>query len=195
MTDNKRAFVRIIVWVLFILMLTPLWNLDAKDTAVKKKPPKGANQPIEIVSDRMDAHNDKKLVIFSGNAVATQGDRVIKSDQLLLYYKKDPAKEPAKGEKLPAKTGTDLGGDLDKIEAKGHVIITQGERIVTGDSAVFTQATQKVVMTGNAVMQEGSNIIKGNRIIVFLNEDRGIVESDQNKRVRAVIYPDKDNDK
>jgi lipopolysaccharide export system protein LptA len=191
MTDNKLAFVKIIVGVLFILMLTPLWNLDAKETAEKKKPPKGANQPIEIVSDRMDARNDKKLVVFSGNAVATQGDRVIKSDQLLLYYRKDPGKV----EKSPSKTGTDLGGDLEKIEAKGHVIVTQGQRIVTGDSAVFIQATQKVVMTGNAVMQEGSNIIKGNRIIVFLNEDRGIVESDHNKRVRAVIYPDKDNDK
>lgn len=191
MTDHKFAFVKIMVWVSLILMFSPIWNLDARDTAVKKKPQKGVNQPIEIVSDRMDAHNDKKLVIFSGNAVATQGDRVIKSDQLLLYYRKDSGK----AEKSPSKTGNDMGGELEKIEAKGHVIITQAERIVTGDSAVFIQDTQKVVMTGNAVMQEGPNIIKGNKIIVFLNENRGIVESDQNKRVRAVIYPDKDNEK
>ncbi len=124
------------------------------------------------------------FVAFSGNAVATQGDRVIKSDRLLLYYKKDQ-KEPEK------RVSKDAGntGDLEKIEAKGHVIVTQGERIVTGDDAVYYQDTQQIIMTGNPIMREKGNIIQGDRIVVYLNEDRGVVESTAKNRVKATIYP------
>lgn len=189
MTGKRLFFVTKLVWILFVLTVIPLWNLDAKESVAKRKPKIDKNQPIQIVSDRLDAYNDKKLVVFSGNAVATQGDRIIKSDQLLLYYRKDPSEHE---KKVPKNAGE--MGELEKIEAKGHVIITQAERIVTGDDAVFFQDTQKIVMTGHAVMREGRNIIRGDKIVVFLDEDRGIVESNENKRVKAIIYPE-DNKK
>ena len=51
-------------------------------------------------------------------------------------------------------------------------------------------------MLGNAVMREGRNVINGDRIVVFLDEDRGVVESVEKNRVKATIYPeDKDKKK
>jgi lipopolysaccharide export system protein LptA len=180
---NKRIIPLLLIFLCFSY-------LGAKEVDPKKKPKVDKDQPIQIVSDRLDAYNEKKMVVFSGNAVATQGDKIIKSDRLLLYYKKDP-RVP---EKVAAK---DVGntGDLERIEAKGHVTITQGERIVTGEDAIFYQDTQQIVMTGNAVMREGRNIIRGDRIVVFLNEDRGIVESIEKSRVKAIIYPEEKKDK
>ena len=67
--------------------------------------------------------------------------------------------------------------------------VVQGDRIVTGEEAVFYEDQQKVVMTGNAVMLDGANVVRGQKIIVFLNEKRGVVEADANKRVTATIYP------
>jgi len=148
------------------------------------------SQPIQIVSDRLDAYNEKRLVVFTGNAVATQGDKIIKSDRLLLYYKKN--------QQGPEKTGskeTDNAGDLEKIEAKGHVIVTQGERTVTGDNATYYQETQQIIMTGNAVMNEGRNVIRGDKIIVYLNENRGVVEGTEKNRVKATIYPEDRNER
>jgi lipopolysaccharide export system protein LptA len=181
---GTRYFKKLIGLLLFIAVSNPFSNLDAKDS-VDKKVKLDKNQPIQIVSDRLDAFNDRKLVIFSGNAVAIQGDKTIKSDRILLHYRKNIADNKKAGQ-------SDIGeaGDLEKIEAKGSVTITQGERTVTGDDAVFFQDAQKIIMTGNAVMREGQNIIRGDKIIVFLNEDRGVVESDENKRVKATIYPD-----
>jgi lipopolysaccharide export system protein LptA len=142
------------------------------------------NQPIQIQSDRLDAYQEKRTVVFSGNALATQGDKTIRADRLILHYKNQPGGSTKKDVK-------DMGaiGDLDRIEAQGHVTITQTNRVVTGDSASFHQDSQKVVMTGNAVMREGKNVIKGDRIVVFLNEERGVVEGNENKRVTATIYP------
>jgi len=157
-------------------------HLGAAENITKNKIDK--DQPIQIVSDRLDAYNEKKLVVFSGNAVATQGDRVIKSDRLLLYYKKDQKEPEKRGPKEAGNTG-----DLEKIEAKGHVIVTQGERIVTGDDAIYYHDAQQIIVTGNPVMREKGNIIQGDRIVVYLNEDRGVVESAAKNRVKATIYP------
>ena len=170
-----------IITTLLILLVVPV--VQAKDDSPKSNK-LTSKEPIEIVANRMDAYNDKKMVIFSGNAVATQGDREIKSDRLILYYKKQAGKKEATGVK--AMEGT---GDLEKIEAKGHVVVTQKERVATGDEAVYYQDSGQIIMTGNATLRDGKNTIKGDKVIVFVNENRGVVESKDKKRVKAVIYP------
>jgi lipopolysaccharide export system protein LptA len=172
-------------WRLFLLTVVSLFLVPVSVAAqAPKKMKMDKNQPIQIQSDRLDAYQEKNLIIFSGHAVATQGDKTIKSDRLLIYYKDNPA-TPEKSNK------TDVGtaGDLEKIEAQGQVVITQTNRVVTGENAVFYQDSQKIVMTGNAVMREGKNIIKGETIVVFLDEDRGVIEGSEHKRVTATIYP------
>ena len=145
---------------------------------------KQSDDPVEITSNRMEAFNEKKLIVFSGNAIATQGNKVLKADQLRLYYKKESGKKSKIGT-----IETESAGDLEKIEAKGNVSLTQGERLATGDEAVYLRDSNRVVLTGNATLKDGKNIIKGDRVIVFLNENRGIVESNTQKQVKAIIYP------
>jgi lipopolysaccharide export system protein LptA len=172
------------IFVLYVLVsLSIVFTVQAKDNTTKMNKI-NSKEPIEIVSDRMEAFNEKKLVIFSGNAVATQGDKEIKSDRLLLYYKKETGKKEKGGAKEIEGTG-----DLEKIEAKGNVIVTQKTRVATGEEAVYLQDSGQIIMTGNATLRDGKNLIKGDKVIVFVNEDRGVVESDPKKRVKAVIYP------
>jgi lipopolysaccharide export system protein LptA len=157
--------------------------------ATRQKPRIEKNQPIQIVSDRMDAYNEKRMVVFSGNAVATQGARTIRADSLTIYYKEN--------KKTDGRTAVEVEGtgDLERMEAKGHVTITEGERVATGDDAVFEQDIQKITMTGSAVLREGANIVRGDRVVVFLDENRGVVESLENKRVTATIYPKENEEK
>jgi lipopolysaccharide export system protein LptA len=168
------------------LLIAALWQPVAVSGAgdTKQKPRTAREEPIQIVSDRLDAYNEKRMVVFSGNALATQGGRTIRSDRLTLYYKDDKRSAVRPG-------GEPEGmGALERVEASGHVTITEGERIVTGETALFDQEAQKITMTGSAVLREGTNVIRGERIVVFLNENRGVVESAENKRVTATIYPD-----
>ncbi len=158
--------------------------LGAGVTAVNKAIGTAPGQPIQIVSDRLEAYSEKKMVVFSGNAVATQGDKSIHSERIILYYRKGAPDNPDQAGKLGQ-----TAGDLERVEAKGGVRVVQGDRIVTGEEAVFYEDQQKVVMTGNAVMLDGANVVRGQKIIVFLNEKRGVVEADANKRVTATIYP------
>ena len=164
----------------------PLQGQDRRAQWLKE----GGNRPIEIVSDRLDAYREKDLVEFSGNVVATQGDRVIQSDSLMLYFKKKTADPGAtKG------TASDGAGDIDRIVSKGNVRIIEKDRVVTGDQAVFYADEQRIVVTGNPVMREGSNVVTGDRVVVLLNENRGVVEGSSGKRVTATIYPDESKGK
>ena len=177
-----QKFIPILILVAMVLLAAqgPLWGQDNRAKLIKG----GENKPIDIVSDRLDAYRDKDLVQFSGNVVATQGERVIQSDTLALYFKK-------KTEGAGAAAGDAAkAGDIDRIVAKGNVRITENERIVTGEQAVFHSDEQRIVVTGNPVMREGNNVITGDRVVVLLNENRGIVEGTTGKRVTATIHPD-----
>ena len=170
----------------FIFLLMSNHFLYAQDSSDKKNIIK-KNEPIEIVSDRMEAFNEKKMVVFSGNATAKQGDIVLKSDQLFLYYKNESGKKDKIGTKE-----IEASGELDKIEAKGNVVITQKERLATSEEASYNQESGQIVMTGNAILREGKNTVTGCKVIVYTNEDRGSVvpcTSGKNERVKAVIYP------
>jgi lipopolysaccharide export system protein LptA len=165
------------------VLMVPLWRTYAISGESQQAPAIERDQPIHIVSDRLDAYSEKRMVVFSGNAVATQGARTIRSDRLTLYYKED---KKTAGRPDGEAMGT---GNVDRVEATGHVTITEGERIVTGEAAVFDQDARKITMTGSAVMREGASVIRGDRIVVFLDENRGVVESAENGRVTATIYP------
>ena len=54
--------------------------------------------------------------------------------------------------------------------------------------AVFTNADQRIVLSGKAEFWQGKNLIKGEEITVWLKEDRALVTSKGSDRVRAVIY-------
>jgi lipopolysaccharide export system protein LptA len=174
-------FIRIIVFISVLVGLLYLPGGALGET--KPKPRVDKEQPIQIVSDRMDAYHEKRIVVFSGNAVATQGERIIRAERLTLHYRED---RKTAGRSNAGAEGT---GNLEKVEASGRVTITEGERTVTGEEAVFDQDVQKITVTGGAVLREGANIIRGDRIVVFLNENRGLVDSVENRRVTATIYP------
>ena len=185
---------RIAIVFMAAFLMTVLWAPLNVQGQAKAKPQVEKNEPIEIVSDRLDAYHDKRMVVFSGNAVATQGVRTIRADTLTLFYKEEKAKDDKKNAGKSA-GAAEAVGDLERVEAKGHVTITELNRIVTGDEGVFEQDIQRITMTGNAVLREGSNVVRGDRVVVFLDENRGIVESAQNKRVTATIYPGQSQEK
>jgi lipopolysaccharide export system protein LptA len=192
---RKSVLTALLLLIFFLMARGALWGQDKRSQLLKA----GENKPIDIVSDRLDAYQEKDLVQFSGNVIANQGERVIKSDTLLVYFKKKAENRKAEN-KQAEKKGADEGGtakatDIDRIEAKGNVRISDKARIVTGELAVLYNEEQKIVVTGNPVMREGSNVITGDRVIVYLDENRGVVEGAAGKRVTATIYPEESKGK
>jgi lipopolysaccharide export system protein LptA len=68
-------------------------------------------------------------------------------------------------------------------------IITRDCRTGTAQRAEYYDAEQRVVLIGNARVWRDDNVVTGERITIFLAEDRSVVEGGQQERVKAVFYP------
>ena len=173
----------LVVFLILFTMNTCAWA----QTGLDKKNLLRKTEPIEIVSDKMEAFQEKKMIIFSGNTVATQGDIKLKTDRLTIYYKDANQKKEKIGKQEIQTTG-----DLERIEAKGNVNVTQKEISATSEEAVYYQEDAKIIMTGNSVLKQGKNIIKGCKVIIYLNENKGDVQrcdAENSGRVTAIIHP------
>jgi len=145
---------------------------------------KKQSEAIRITSDKMEVKDKKGTVVFMGNVVAKKGDLTIYSDVLEVFYAKKIGK-----------TGSTTKGDsgsrrLKKIVARGHLKIVQGKRRATAKEAIYYKPQEKIVLLKDARIWDGSNTIKGDKITLFVNENRSVVESSGKDRVEAVVYSD-----
>jgi lipopolysaccharide export system protein LptA len=159
-----------------------------------------SKDPIVVTSDRLEYDYRSNVVVYRGAVQATQGRLKITSDTLTVTFAdgngdgKDEAKSDAKSGAAAPQGGIALGGGsarLKEIVAAGKVRIEDGTRWATGGRAVFDQTNRTLVLSEAPVLHDGANEVLGDRVIVYLDEDRSVVEGGR-KRVKAVLYPDRE---
>ena len=126
--------------------------------------------PIDITSDTVEMDQKKNTATFKGNVVAKQEDVTLYANTLLIIYDPDTKK-------------------LKEIIATGNVKVVQLDRRATGQKVTFDQDKNKVVLDGDAVVREGTNVIRGERITFYVEEERSVVEPGKGGRVSTSITP------
>lgn len=153
--------------------------------------------PVQIDSDTLELDYKGSLVTYRGHVQVTQGDVTLTSDTLSIRYDPRAVKRSnVQASPAPAKTPGPAGNDADRIKeivAEGNVRIRQGTKLAEGRRAVFDQAKQTFTLSNGAVLHDGPNQVAGERVIVYLKEERSVVESGSNTRVKAVLYPGKED--
>lgn len=160
--------------------------------------------PVRIDSDSLELDYKGSLVTYKGHVEVVQGDVTLNSDRLSIRYDPSAVKrpdQPANASASPAPAASPGAAaaakganQIKEIVAEGNVRIRQGTRLAEGRRAVFDQAKQTVVLSDNAVLHDGPNQVAGERVIVYLQEERSVVESGSNTRVKAVLYPGNKDD-
>ena len=147
-----------------------------------------SKEPIVVTSDRLEYDYKSNVVVYHGGVQATQGRLKITSDTLTVTFAdgRDGNAAPQGGLALGAGSAR-----LREIVAAGTVRIEDGTRWATGGRAVFDQANRTLVLSENPMLHDGANEVGGDRVIVYLDEDRSVVEGGR-KRVKAVLHPDRE---
>ncbi len=171
------------VFVSSVLCLVAMLFLFCS-TAMAAKSSRKQSEAIRITSDRMEVKDQKGTVVFKGNVEAKRGDLTIYSDVLEVYYDK------RQGARTSSNSTSSEGRKLRKIVARGHLRIVQGKRRATAKEAVYYKPQEKIVLLRDARIWDGSNTIKGDKITLYVNENRSVVESSGKDRVEAVVYSD-----
>lgn len=143
-------------------------------------------EPITVTSDTLEYDYKANVVVYRGSVQAVQGGVTVKSDTLTVTLEHQQ-KGATPSDNVPGEGGSKLR----EIVAVGNVRIDSGTRYATGGRATFDQGQRTLVLTETPVLHDGQNEVAGDRVIVYLDEDRSVVEGGR-KRVKAVLYPGKD---
>jgi lipopolysaccharide export system protein LptA len=166
----------ILLAVFSVLLLSVAGETQEKKEQPSKK--EGAfgltssRSPIDITSDTVEGSQKQNTFTFKGNVIARQENTTLYANLMVVYY--DPETKQVK-----------------EIVVTGNVKIVQLERRATSQKAVFYQNENKVVLEGDAIVREGENVIRGERVIYYLDDERSIVEGGKGNRVSTTITPSK----
>src|SRR5215213_5444636 len=151
------------------------------------------DQPVKVESDALEVRDKQRQATFMGNVKLTQGETILQSKLLIIFYEDTSATPVASKKGAPAtaqKGGAGPGGQqIKRAEAKGDVLVTQKDQTAKGDNGVFDVKTNSVTLTGNVVVTQGTNVLRGDRMVVNLDTGVARVESDKTKRVEGLFNP------
>jgi len=145
--------------------------------AAAERPERAAEdrgQPVTVDSDKMERFGRESLVVFTGNVVARQNSSVQYADRMEVYLDE-------KGDRILRTVST------------GNVrIITRDCRTGTARRAEYHDLEQRVVLSGGARVWQEDNVVSGESIVIYLSQDRSVVEGGKQERVKAIFYPSGD---
>ena len=78
-----------------------------------------------------------------------------------------------------ATPGPGGSSQISRLEAKGGVIVTQKDQTATGDTGLFDMRANTVTLLGNVVVSQGSNVMRGERLVVDLTTGVSRVDAGQ----------------
>jgi lipopolysaccharide export system protein LptA len=149
------------------------------------------DQPIQIEAASLEMRDKQKEATFSGNVKVVQGDTTMTSKTLVVFYESSSGQQQtaksknAKGAKgAPMQSATPGPGgasSIKRLEARGNVVVTQKDQVVTGESAVFDTKTNLITMIGGVVLTQCKNVLRGDRLFVDMTTGVSRVESDSGK--------------
>jgi lipopolysaccharide export system protein LptA len=159
------------------------------------------DEPIQIEAASLVMVDKKKEATFTGDVKVVQGDTTMKSKILVVFYDSagsaapagstPPARAgsgdsaaPAPATKAPIKSampGPGGSSSIRRLEAKGNVVVTQKDQVVTGETAVFDTKTNLITMLGGVILTQGKNVLRGDRLIVDMTTGVSRVESDSGR--------------
>jgi lipopolysaccharide export system protein LptA len=134
----------------------------------------GSGDPIQIEADKLEVRDIEKVAIYSGNVRVVQGGTLLEAPELRVFY---AGESPESGKP---------GSGISRIEAGPGVSVRSGDQTATGDRAVLDMSRDLVTMSGNVVLTQGGNVVRGDRLIVDLASREGRIEGG---RVQTLITP------
>lgn len=167
------------------------------------------DQPIQIEAARLEMRDKQKEATFSGNVKVVQGDTTMTSKTLVVFYEGGGGSSAAPAQPAPVKAaksptapmqsatpGPGGASSIKRLEARGNVVVTQKDQVVTGESAIFDTKSNLITMVGGSggvVLTQCKNVLKGDRLFVDMTTGVSRVESETG-RVVALLPQGGDND-
>ena len=131
--------------------------------------------PVDIIADEMQWNDDQKVAYAIGNAIATQGEKKISANKLIVHLDQE-----------------EDTNEIILIEAEGNVIFTNKKEVATGKIAKYDFIKNNIIIEDTVTLKRDDNIMKGELLIMDLNTGVSQITSDKStKKVKMRFSPKK----
>lgn len=131
---------------------------------------------INIDADKMEIFEDEGVAVFTGKVYAQTKEMKLWADKLYVYYLKGN------------NTRGDTKRDIQRVIALGKVKIERGKWKAVCGKATYYRDQEKLFLEETPKVWHEENLVEGDLIIVYFNEDRSEVFSKEGGRVRVKLY-------
>lgn len=198
---KKLSIIKLILCVLSVILIYNTANAQLMGGLFPEDGSKSSG-PTVINSNSMDINMENHLITLTGNVVVNNKQTKITADKMVLYLNQDSDKD--------SKDPKDSSGSImnakkaKKIVATGDVIVIKRpepgnpkntkEEKATAGKLVYTIKTGEIVLTEKPVLFQGDNYIKGNKITIWRDTDRVVVQGNQSigQTSQLLIHNNKD---
>ena len=144
------------------------------------------NQPVQIEAGALEVRDKDKVATFSGNVKVVQGDTVMRSKALVVFYE-GQQQQPGAQTMKAATPGPGGSSQISRLEATGGVTVNQKDQTATGDKALFDMKLNTVTLMGNVVVSQGQNVMRGDKLVVNLTTGVSQVIAGPSSQVRVLM--------
>ena len=133
--------------------------------------------------DSLEWYDQKQIAVARGDAVAVRNGKTLKANILTAYMIKGQPGETKPGETkpaaapVPARAGkppaaaAGEGAKIRRVDAQGHVLVTNGPDTGRGDYGVYNADSGIVTLVGNVVITRAKDVIRGQYGVMDLNNN------------------------
>lgn len=142
--------------------------------------------PVKIAANSLEVRDKEKVAVFTGNVVVVQGDTTMRCRELVVHYEGNALGDVKKAPQPKPKQDTSAQR-IKRLVATGGVIVTATNQKATGDRGVFEMASNTVTLSGNVIVTQGQNVLRGDKLTVDLTSGKSRL--DGTRRVEGLFLP------
>lgn len=109
-----------------------------------------------ITSDKLDFNYRSNVAVFEGNVVVKDPEITMTSDKMTASFDKE--------------------GNIRVATARGNVKAWYQDKTASSSLMIYQAEKSEVEMRGDCILTRATDIVKGDRIVFWLNEERMVVE-------------------
>jgi len=145
-------------------------STDPVSTVLVQVDKHGNATPITITAKRLTYIDEQHRAHFEGGVIARGADATVTAAVLDAYL--------VPRDRASSSKSMNSQGQLDRIVAKGNVVVQEPTRRATGDQLVYTASEDKFVLTGGSpsIFDAEHGKITGDSLTFYKRDDRVLVE-------------------
>ena len=116
--------------------------------------------PIDFDAGRIEVREAQNQAIISGNVKVTQGRLNLDAERIRVFYNNA-------GQRLA----------VDRLDAEGGVTVKTPAETARASNAIYDVPAEQITMIGNVVLTRGSDVLRGQRLIIDLGSGRSTFDA------------------